>query len=86
MLTDRGAILDAAGKLRQVYPNCLHVARRSLMPESIEERRRDPRRHTEAELFRAFFEEVTGEAPSPAEREVFDATVAEVRARPRQAA
>jgi exonuclease SbcD len=86
MLTDRGAILDAAGKLRQVYPNCLHVGRKSYLPEELDTRRRDPRRHTEAEMFRAFFEEVTGEAPSPAESEVFDATVATVRTRDAQAA
>ncbi|HYB98616.1 MAG TPA: exonuclease SbcCD subunit D [Candidatus Limnocylindrales bacterium] len=86
MLTDRGAILDAAGKLRQAYPNCLHVGRKSFAADPVEAQRRDPRRHTEAELFRAFFEEVTGEQPTLTEAGVFEATVTQVRRREQEAA
>ncbi len=79
-LTDRGAILDAIGKLRRCYPNCLHIDRTSLFdaPGSGQACRADHRRHTEAELFGSFFREVTGDAPNQDETTAFAEIVARV--------
>lgn len=81
-LTDRGAILDAIGKLRRFYPNCLHIDRTSLFdaPGAGQGARADHRRHTEAELFGAFFREVTGGEPNHDETLAFAEVVARVRA------
>jgi len=60
-LKDTGAILDAIGKLREVYPNILHIERPYLF-EGGELRgpRGDHRHISEMDLFSSFFEQVTG--------------------------
>ncbi|MBI5503488.1 MAG: exonuclease SbcCD subunit D [Deltaproteobacteria bacterium] len=80
-LTDRGAILDAIGKLRRCYPNCLHIDRTSFFdaPGAEQATRADHRRHTEAELFGSFFREVTGGEPNAEETLAFAEVVARVR-------
>jgi len=78
-LEDRGALLDVMGKLRQAYPNVLHVERLALADAGAGGAARvDHRRQTEAELFDAFVQEVTGQAPTEAERAAF-AKVADAR-------
>ncbi len=80
-LADRGALLDAMGKVRALYPNCLHLQRDEfyLPAGSADARRADLRRHTEAELFDAFFREVTGEAASEEETRAFADALTAVR-------
>ena len=81
-LADRGAVLDAIGKLRAAYPNCLRVQRTD---EALAERagdgeaRVDLRRHSETEMFEAFFAEVTGEPLSQEESAAFEEALAAVR-------
>lgn len=65
-LKDREPILDVMGKLRQRYPHVLHIERPYLSsggewhkPEC------DYRHQSEAQLFGAFFHQVTGEGLSP---------------------
>jgi exonuclease SbcD len=61
-LTDRRAILDAVGKLRQVYPNVLHLERPGLQAgKSANLSGEDHLRRSELELFKAFHEEVMGD-------------------------
>ncbi|HBX22611.1 MAG TPA: exonuclease SbcCD subunit D [Desulfotomaculum sp.] len=61
-LKDTGAILDAIGKLRAVYPNVLHIERPCLAGTSeLRGPGGDHRRVNEADLFASFFEQVTGE-------------------------
>lgn len=66
-LRDSGAIFDALGKLRAVYPNVLHVGRAELAATTLTAGRGDHRRQSEAELFAAFFLQATGQPLSAAE-------------------
>jgi exonuclease SbcD len=71
-LLDTGALFDPMGKLREVYPNVLHLSPR--IAAAGEERARqtvDHRKMTEAELFAAFYLEVTGEKLSADQRKAF---------------
>lgn len=61
-LKDTGAILDAIGKLRTVYPNVLHIERPCFSAAGeLRGPGGDHRRVNEAELFKSFFEQVTGD-------------------------
>jgi len=80
-LADRGAVIDAMGKLRVLYPNCLHVQRDEFFAIRGEDgaERVDLRRHSESELFDAFYREVTGEAASDDEARAFADALTAVR-------
>lgn len=80
-LADRGAVIDAMGKLRALYPNCLHVQRDEFFAIRGEDgaARVDLRRHSESELFDAFYREVTGEAASDDETRAFADALTAVR-------
>ena len=85
-LLDTAAILDVMGKLREVYPNVLHVERPGLIaggnrPQSSQ----DHRKLNDADLFADFFAEVTGEAPSTDESGAYESVVDELRQRDREA-
>ena len=60
-LLDEGPIFDAMGKLREAYPNALHIERPVLQrgPDADSERI-DHRKTGDLELFAAFFEQSTG--------------------------
>jgi len=86
-LLDTGALLDVMGKLRQVYPNLLHVERPHLeLAGTSRQRREDHRSLNDAELFADFFANVTGLDLSPAEAEAYEAVVNDLRRRDREAA
>jgi exonuclease SbcD len=76
-LTDPQPVLDAMDRLRSLYPNILSL-RREAGPVFGEqgEPTRLPRNRTTAELFAAFFTEVTGAALSEAEADELKAVVA----------
>ncbi|HUU23732.1 MAG TPA: exonuclease SbcCD subunit D [Phycisphaerae bacterium] len=60
-LTDREPVFDAMGKLRQVYPNVLHIERPALQAGAgAPGARIDHRKIGVPELFSSFFQEVTG--------------------------
>lgn len=88
-LTDRGALLDPMGRLREVYPNCLHVDRRAFLAEAAAVagggERADPRRRTETEMFAAFVREVTGDELTGDESDAFAEIVDAMRAGEREA-
>jgi exonuclease SbcD len=85
-LLDTGALLDVMGKLRQVYPNLLHVERPHLeLAGSTRQRRADHRSLNDAELFADFFANVTGLDLSPAQAEAYEAVVNELRRSEREA-
>ncbi|HAG11414.1 MAG TPA: exonuclease sbcCD subunit D [Desulfotomaculum sp.] len=75
-LTDSGAILDAIGKLRNVYPNVLHIER-PFLAEGLElcGPGGDHRGLSETSLFSSFFEQVTGAALPAEQLQVFKDTV-----------
>jgi exonuclease SbcD len=77
-LSDRGAILDAMARIREVWPNCLHLGRSAFLGEASGATRSadDHRRRDDVDLYGEFFAEVTGEAFEDNERAVLAATVA----------
>ena len=85
-LRDRGAILDALGKLRAVYPNVLHIERETPELPAGAEARAARLEAGDADLFGAFFREVTGEELTNEERQCFVETADALRAREREAA
>lgn len=69
ILTDSGAVLDAMGKLRRVYPNIMHIEKaRFAAAGETEGLRTDHRRQTSGDLFAAFFGQVTGQPLADGER------------------
>jgi DNA repair protein SbcD/Mre11 len=84
-LLDTAAILDVMGKLREVYPNVLHVERPSLDSSgSTPVRVTDHRRRDHADLFGDFFVEVTGEALSQEQAAAYRSVVDELRRQERE--
>ncbi|WP_299788210.1 exonuclease SbcCD subunit D [uncultured Shewanella sp.] len=69
-LSDKHAILDAMGKLREVYPNVLHLERTGLMSDNGQlEIRRDHIKKGELDMFSEFFSQVSGEPMSDAQQQ-----------------
>lgn len=86
-LLDTGAILDAMGKLREVYPNVLHVERLCLGGQSRGCRdRTDHRKLNDADLFADFFSQVTGEDLSPDHAKCYEGVVDDLRRQEREEA
>ncbi|MHB1042637.1 MAG: exonuclease SbcCD subunit D C-terminal domain-containing protein, partial [Eubacteriales bacterium] len=84
-LKDTGAILDAMGKLREVYPNVLHIERPHLI-EGGELRgpAGDHRCLSEVDLFSSFFEQVTGDPLSAGQNQAFAAALEELYRKERE--
>ena len=60
-LTDTHAILDAMGKLREVYPNVLHLEKPGMM--AIGEKKsmsHEKLKRNEIDMFRDFYSQVSG--------------------------
>ncbi|MEW6744745.1 MAG: exonuclease SbcCD subunit D [Planctomycetota bacterium] len=83
-LRDKGPILDPLGKLRQVYPNVLHLERPALFAATKHGDTTDPRRLLEEDLFGAFFAQMTGEQLDAREKAAFSAVLEEVRRQPEE--
>jgi exonuclease SbcD len=64
-LTDKHVLLDPMGKLRQVYPNVLHIEKPGLLGMSDQPINRDTLKRGELDMFRDFFEQVHGQALTP---------------------
>ncbi|MBN1380223.1 MAG: exonuclease SbcCD subunit D [Deltaproteobacteria bacterium] len=85
-LLDRGAILDTMGKIREVYPNCLHIERPSLMVENGDAVRAvDHTKMTDIDLFESFFTQTTGEDISEEQSAAFALMADEVGQSEREA-
>ncbi|RLA51118.1 MAG: exonuclease sbcCD subunit D [Gammaproteobacteria bacterium] len=70
-LTDTHAILDIIGKLRDVYPNTLHLERPGLQPQGgLPDAGREMMKQGELELFENFYAEVNGEPVTDAQRDI----------------
>jgi exonuclease SbcD len=65
-LTDRGALLDAMGKLRGAWPNALAIERPTLVGEGPGRATADHRRTRIQDLFANFHQEAAGVALEPA--------------------
>lgn len=86
-LKDSGAILDAIGKLREVYPNVLHIERPHLLSGGeLRGPAGDHRRQNELDLFASFFEQVTGESLTAEQSRTFTAALEALYRQEREAA
>lgn len=73
-LSDRGAILDAIGRIREVYPNCLHIDRSAFLKAGEATpagARADHRSRSVTELFDDFVRAMTDEPLSMSESDAF---------------
>jgi DNA repair protein SbcD/Mre11 len=70
-LADTRALLDPMGRLREVYPNVLHIERPALAQPGEHALRAHRQAGGDRELFGAFFEQVTGTALSGAQQAAF---------------
>ncbi|MBS0542233.1 MAG: exonuclease SbcCD subunit D C-terminal domain-containing protein, partial [Proteobacteria bacterium] len=64
-LTDRGALLDAMGKLRTAYPNALAIERPEMVGDGPGRAAADHRRIRMQDLFASFHEDTTGLTVEP---------------------
>lgn len=79
-LQDDGPVFDAMGRLREVYPNVLHLERAALTAAAGSDLVPPDHRQTgDAQLFAAFYAHVTGEDLGPARQEVFARIADEAR-------
>lgn len=86
-LLDRGALLDTMTRIRQTYPNALHLVRPFLNSAADGESVRiDHVKMTDAELFSDFFRQVTGEPIGQPQAAAFANVIDAMRQREREAA
>jgi exonuclease SbcD len=74
-LEDRGAIYDAMGQLRQVYPNVLHIRRLTLGGDGPAAACEPRARATDAETFASFCQYVADGPPTDEEAEAFASVI-----------
>lgn len=85
-LLDKGAILDPIGKLRSVYPNLLHLRRPDLQGAcSSASAKADHRRVSDFDLFRSFFNEVTGDEILDEQAAAYKLVIEKMKAQDREA-
>ncbi|MBP1764795.1 MAG: metallophosphatase [Firmicutes bacterium] len=78
-LLDEQPVLDPMGRLRQIYPNILGANRQSIaVATELDGPEGDHRTLSEQELFRSFFEQITGRSLSAQENTVFCRVVEDV--------
>lgn len=74
-LTDTHAILDPMGKLREVYPNVLHLERPGLMSGGDVQCARDTLKRGSVEMFKDFFTQVSGNELTDAQNDALLTTI-----------
>lgn len=78
-LSDKQALLDAMGKLREAYPNVLHIERPLLTIDGkVVGNKADHRKIDDAQLFASFFSQVTSEDLSEDEQKAYKSVVQEM--------
>ncbi|MDB5303309.1 MAG: exonuclease SbcCD subunit [Phycisphaerales bacterium] len=82
-LLDQGPVLDAVGRLRELYPNVAELKRVERKLDDAGVARLDHRKATDLELFRAFFRHVTAQDLGPPQESAFAGVVEEMRAKER---
>ena len=78
-LTDRHAILDPMGKLRAVYPNVLHLEKPGMLETGEQTMNPEMLKRGELEMFRDFFEQITGQELSEEQGTAIQATLGELK-------
>jgi len=77
-LTDRQAILNAMSKLREVYPNVLHLEKPGMLASGEPQMSRETLKRGELDMFRDFFMQVTGGGLSEDQDETITGAIAEL--------
>lgn len=78
-LTDKHAILDPMGKLRQVYPNVLHLERPGLMSSGEQKlAHRDLLKKGELSMFKDFYKQVQDEGLDKEQEKVLETILDEI--------
>lgn len=77
-LTDRHAILDPMAKLREVYPNVLQLEKPGMLITGEQQMSREKLKHSELDMFRDFFQQISGQELSKEQDEVIRETIAEL--------
>jgi len=86
-LLDREPVLDAMGKLRMLYPNVLQIERPHLFETGeIQGSGGDHRHLSDIDLFKAFYQQVTGTELTPEQTEAYAQIVDQLRQQEREAA
>lgn len=81
-LLDKSAILDAMGKLREVYPNVLHLERTGLMANKQQlELKRQHMSRDEFDMFKDFFSQVSGDSLTNEQQDVLLQTIEQLHKR-----
>ena len=79
-LTDTGAILDAMGQLREVYPNVLHIERPGLQINAgLDAGPKDHRTRSELDLFKDFYLQMKGTELEEAQEDVLSDVIDHLR-------
>lgn len=86
-LSDKGPVLDARGKLSQIYPNILQVTRPGLLEQAgtVREQGRKMLERPDDVLFGEFFADMTGETLDEAQEKTLDEALAELLREEREA-
>lgn len=85
-LLDSGAVFDSIGKLREIYPNVLHVERPCFADSARGCRNHaDHRKLNDADLFADFFARVTGEELGSERAAAYEEVVDKLRGQEREA-
>jgi exonuclease SbcD len=84
-LTDTEAILDPMGRLREIYPNVLHIERPTLVQAAQQASLTPSKSESDEALFASFFQQVTGIPLNDAQQEVFHEVLEALRSAEREA-
>jgi len=85
-LLNKEPVLNAMSRLREVYPNTLHIERLMFLPSSEHVRSpADHRRLSEIDLFASFYAQVTSKEMTDSEKKVFKKLVEDLRRSEREA-
>ena len=74
-LTDATALLDPMGRLREVYPNVLHLEKRVLQTEPLAQANPNHIKLDAAQLVRDFYAQIQGEPLTDAQVDIINATL-----------
>ena len=79
-LLDETPVLFPMEKVRSVYPNAMHVERKmsKLTANGVDEQRMEHGKHDDLALFKAFYEEMKGEAADTETEKLFEQVLHEV--------
>jgi len=85
ILDDKAPIFDAMRRIREVYPNTMLLERAGLELSKLQHSGKDVRKMKDAQLFEAFFKDMTGELLTNEEKKLFADVVDELDLAEREA-